>query len=132
MEMITIITQAATAVGLSPALLLSVCFTESNLKNTVVPHDGHSASWGMCQMKYETAKRIEKDIYPSHLMRPEISARIAAKYLLKQIKRYHGNVWCGVDAYNKGTTRHCIQDLSTKYTRKVKHHFRAQSWNNNL
>src|SRR4051794_24242990 len=104
MELITILTQTAASAGLPPALLLSVCFTESNLHNVVVPHDGHSASWGMCQVKLATAREFEKGIYPSHLLRPETNARIAAKYLARQIKRYKGNVRCGVDAYNKGTS----------------------------
>lgn len=124
MEIVTILTQAAKAVGVSPALLLSVCWVETNHRNVDVPHDGHSASRGICQVKDATASDMEPDIYPSSLSNPEVNARVAAKYLKKQIKRYNGQIWCAVDAYNKGTMKSC----DSIYVRKVKEKMRKKPW----
>jgi soluble lytic murein transglycosylase-like protein len=120
---------AAKAAGVPPALLLSLCFAESNFRNVVVPHDGHSASYGVCQMKANTARWVANRYNlqwagPSSLLEPSQNAVYAAHYLHYQIRRYRKNQDCAVDAYNKGT---CVSGQS-EYVRKVRRIQRRKEW----
>ncbi len=112
-----LILQAANIVGVPSALLLAICSHESHLQNTIVPHDGGSPSYGICQVKKSTADMMGHRGHISDLMVPEINAKIAAKYLKYQLSRYN-NDWCkSVAAYNAGKF---IQ--SSKYPRKPANH----------
>lgn len=118
-----IILAAAKAAKVSGALLLAICTHESGLNNVAVPHDGGSTSYGICQVKYDTAKQMgffgkEKD-----LMIPKVNAKWAAAYLKYQESRYDGN-WCKITAaYNAGSYNEskkkpgCPKNL--KYVKRV-------------
>lgn len=83
-------------------LLLAICTHETGLKNIVHHNDGGSSSYGICQIKAETARSLNFSGKDSDLMDPNVNAGYAAKYLLKQLDRYDGD-WCmATAAYNAG------------------------------
>lgn len=117
-----IILAAAKSIGVPGALLLAICTHESNLTNVMVPQDNGSPSYGLCQIKEETANQLgfegkptgpmqESDAIPGTmapsgmpvgLMLPKVNAKYAAKYLKMQLDRYEGD-WCkATAAYNAG------------------------------
>lgn len=99
-----IILAAATKLKVSGALLLAICTYETNLTNVVVYHDGASPSYGICQVKYETAQFLGFKGVAQDLVTPSINAKWAAKYLKYQEDRYGEDDWCKlVAAYNAGT-----------------------------
>lgn len=99
----TYILLAAKAVKVPGALLLAICMQETGLNNAMVPHDGHSPTYGICQVKLETAQMIGYKGTAKQLMIPQENAKWAAKYLRYQLDRYD-NDWCqAVAAYNAGT-----------------------------
>jgi soluble lytic murein transglycosylase-like protein len=103
MSYVSIIVLAAKNAKVSSALLLAICTHESGLNNVFVPHDGGSPTYGICQVKYDTAKMIGFKGKAKDLMKPEINAKWAAEYLKFQKSRYD-NDWCkAVAAYNAGT-----------------------------
>jgi len=103
MDYSAIIMAIAKTVGVPGHLLLAICTHESNLQNVLVPHDKGSPSYGLCQVKANTAKMLGFNGLPIGLMDPEVNVKYAAKYLKMQLKRYDGD-WCkGVAAYNSGT-----------------------------
>jgi soluble lytic murein transglycosylase-like protein len=98
-----IILSIAKVVGVPGALLLAICTQESNLQNIVAPYDHGSPSYGLCQIKQDTAKSLGYTGNGDGLMIPDVNARYAAKYLKMQLDRYDGD-WCkSVAAYNSGT-----------------------------
>lgn len=98
-----IILLAAKKVYVSGALLLAICTHESGLTNALVEHDGGSPTYGICQVKLDTAKMLGFTGTAKDLMTPDINAKWAAKYLKYQHERYDGD-WCKtVSAYNAGT-----------------------------
>jgi hypothetical protein len=99
----TIILMAAKKAAVSGALLLAICTHESGLKNITVPHDGGSPSYGICQIKFETAKMVGFTGQEKDLMKPEVNAKWAAEYLKFQKERYGGEWLKAVAAYNSGT-----------------------------
>lgn len=101
---------------LPPGLLSSLCYVESK-HNVGAIHkaDGSTDSFGVCQIKYETAKHLGFRGTPKQLMEPKYNIKYAAKYLSHQLKRY-GNVQQAVIAYNMG---HAGQLTSSKYQVKV-------------
>jgi hypothetical protein len=134
MDLITIVSTAAISAGVPPALLLSICFQESGLTNKTSVVDGSSASYGVCQVKLNTARMFNKSAHPSHLFSPERNARYAALYLAYQLKRYRYNTRCAVIAYNRGSAKSgCefdsnIDNLHTKYSKDVFKHLEAKTW----
>lgn len=101
-----------------PANLLSaVCFTESSYKiNAVHYSDGNTDSYGICQIKYETAQWLGFEGTPEDLMRPETNIYYAGKFLSYQLRRYHGNIHRALTAYNRGNARGL---LYSEYSRRV-------------
>lgn len=103
MTVTMIIVAAAKSVGVPGALLLAICTHESNLKNVMVPHDGGSPSYGICQIKEATANSLGFKGKARELMNPTVNAKFSAKYLKMQLERYDGD-WCkATAAYNAGT-----------------------------
>lgn len=120
----SIILAAANLAKVSGALLLAICTQESNLTNSMVLHDGGSPSYGVCQLKFETAKMLGFKGRPQDLMDVSINASYAAKYLAYQESRY-GDDWVKLaGSYNSGTynpsskIRGCPRNL--KYIKAVK------------
>lgn len=103
MTYVQIILSAAKAAKVSGALLLAICTQESNLTNVVVYHDGDSPSFGVCQIKFETAKMVGYKGKAGKLIDPTVSIPLAAKYLKYQLNRYNDNVCKAVSAYNAGS-----------------------------
>lgn len=103
MTFTAIILAAAKKAGVSGALLLAICTHESGLNNVLVPHDGGSPTYGICQVKYDTAKMIGFTGVAKDLMKPEVNAKWAAAYLKYQKGRYEGDWVKSVAAYNAGT-----------------------------
>lgn len=118
-----IILSAAKAAGVPGVLLLAICTHESSLTNIMVPHDGDSASYGLCQIKESTARSLGfkgsvsgplkfSPVFPNTmepvgkaegLMVPQTNAKYAAKYLKLQLQRYNGDFCMATAAYNAGT-----------------------------
>lgn len=103
MNYVSIILLAAKKAGVSGSLLLAICTHESGLNNVLVPHDGGSPTYGICQVKYETAKMMGFDGKAKDLMTPETNAKWAATYLKFQKSRYDGDWMKSTAAYNSGT-----------------------------
>lgn len=103
MDYSAIILAIAKTVGVPGHLLLAICTHESNLINVLVPHDMGSPSYGLCQVKENTAKMLGFKDSAKELMNPETNVKYAAMYLKMQLERYDGD-WCmATAAYNAGT-----------------------------
>jgi soluble lytic murein transglycosylase-like protein len=107
----------------SPLILMSICQVESNLVNVVNHSDGGSKSYGICQVKQETAKMLGyKNI---NLLVVENNIKVAAHYLAKQYNRYDNNYNYAIAAYNAGKLNltHTGEIRNVYYVRKVKKSF---------
>lgn len=114
-----IILTAAKAAKVSGSLLLAICMHETGLKNASVPFDHGSPTYGVCQIKLDTAKMIGFTGKAPDLMVPGINAKWAAIYLKYQLDRYNGN-WCKtVAAYNAG--KFTESTISPGYPRNLKY-----------
>lgn len=93
---------AAAQFNLPPGLLEAVCFVESKHIVTAIHHDdGNSPSYGLCQVKLETAQWLGFNGTADDLMKPHVNAYYAAKYLARNLRRY-GTFEKAVIAYNRG------------------------------
>lgn len=89
--------------ALPPSIMAALCDVESNHRPNVINlQDGGSPSYGLCQIKLETARDIGFEGEADSLMNPAINAYYAAKYLRLQLDRYDGNLKKAVAAYNRG------------------------------
>lgn len=125
MDYVTILLAAAKSAGVPGSLFLAICTHESRLHNIVVPHDGGSASYSLCQIKEGTARGLgykgiatgplksskkcrgclEPKGKPQGLMVPEVGAKYAALYLKEKLDQYDWNLCKSTAAYNSGTYR---------------------------
>lgn len=102
---------------LPSGLLSSLCFIETNHEISLINNnDGGSDSYGICQIKLETAQWMGFKGTKEQLMEPRINIYYAGKYLARNIKRYDGHVEKAVIAYNQG---HAGKALRTNYSTKV-------------
>lgn len=101
--------------GISPRLMNALCYVESNHNpNAYVKHDGHSPSYGLCQIKLSTARGMGFTGPVKDLFKPEINGFYAAKYLAYQHERYKS--WRkALSAYNAGR----ISNRNLPYVNKV-------------
>lgn len=122
----SIFTANAIKYGISVHLLMGICSVESSMRKDVIAyHDGSAGehSYGLCQVKYGTAKmmgmkddsRCLTNPKKCSLMRPENNIKYAAKYLKYQLSRYNGDKSKAVSAYNAGRAI----TKNTKYINKV-------------
>ncbi len=116
------ITKAATRVGVPVELMLSIAWVESSYRASLPPSlDGATPSYGVFQVKLETALWLDEVYKHKRLATPErlsntyINSFYAAKYIKLLLKRYNGNVEMAIDAYNKG---HVVSTKST-YVKRV-------------
>jgi soluble lytic murein transglycosylase-like protein len=80
--------------NLPPNLLSSVCWVESTHRPHVIAYDdGGSASYGLCQVKYATAKALGFKGDKSDLLNAGVNSYYAAKIL-----KYHINQCKTIDA----------------------------------
>lgn len=119
-----IILAAAAKVKISGALLLAICTYETNLTNITVYHDGDSPSYGICQVKYETAQMIGFKGKAEDLVNPKTNAKWAAKYVKYQTRRYGKDDWCRLTAaFNAGSYIESKKvpgkPINLKYVRRV-------------
>lgn len=98
-----------------PALLMAICYTESEFKNRVHRQDGNSSSYGICQLKLQTARQFIPNLKSQDLMLPFLNLQLASFYLAQQLRRYHGNIRKAISAYNAGSFRHS----NVQYVNKV-------------
>lgn len=113
------VASAAHLVGVPAELLTAICKVESGLV-AVRSLDGATHSFGICQVKLETAQHMDSIYKHKHLATAErlmdnyINAFYAAKYLAYQYRRY-GDWMLATDAYNKGRA----VSSSSAYVKKV-------------
>lgn len=116
MNLTALFIAASLTYGIPQGLLEAICYVESNHNPMAVTHrDGGSASLGICQVKYKTARFMGFKGQPNGLLKPEVNIEYAAKYLSYQLKRYKGNYAKAITAYNKGSsTSHGGSEYLTK------------------
>lgn len=120
---------AAATVQVPFELLRAICMVESNLNPAAVHlDDGNSASHGLCQVKYETAKFMGYKGTLKGLYNPDNNALFAAKYLNYQLTRYKGNWVNAVSAYNRGTA----SSSNLHYVKKVFNQLKREGLNGEL
>lgn len=103
MNYTSIILGAAKAAKVSGAIFLAICTHESGLKNVISPMDNGSPSFGICQIKENSARMVGFKGHAEDLMKPEINARFAALYLKWQMKRYGENGCKLAASFNAGS-----------------------------
>lgn len=92
--------------NLPPNMLSAVCFTESSFNISAIHYnDGSTDSYGICQIKLETAQWLGFQGSIEELMRPRTNIYYAGKYLSYNLHRYHGNMHRALTAYNRGNAR---------------------------
>jgi len=123
LTVVTAILAASLAHDLPRGLLSAVCYVESNHRPAVTNlDDGGSPSYGLCQVKEDTARMLGYQGTAEQLrLNPYINAKYAAKYLRKQIDRYDGDLEKGVAAYNAGRLKLNAKGdpINARYVRKV-------------
>lgn len=65
--------------------------------------DGRDDSLGVCQVQPKTAAFLGFKGKRGDLMNPKFNVKYAAKYLDYQLKRYNGDVYKAILAYNAGS-----------------------------
>jgi soluble lytic murein transglycosylase-like protein len=93
----------AIKVGISPMILLSVCTTETNLRNI---NNQSNTTYGICQLKLNTAKQYGGNFLDSlALQQTRVNIEVAAKYLKSLKSKYKSNDKT-MAAYNLGHTQY--------------------------
>lgn len=128
--MIHLFTEIANSLHIPVTLLMAVCFQESTHRNVINVHDGGSASFGICQVKFSTAKLVDKKAKITDLLIPKKNIRFAALYLKKQLVRYEGNQDKAIAAYNAGKVKYNKRGkfVNQKYVDSVKAHMHVKTW----
>lgn len=97
-------------------LTAAVCMVESSGQTHAInAKDGHTASYGECQVKLATARHLGYTGSVGQLWLDQDTNRYwAQEYLSYQLRRYRGNVRKAVSAYNCGSACN-----NTAYVEKV-------------
>lgn len=118
MNTISIISLAAKKAGIASSLLISLCASETGLKNINNYNDPNGGSFGICQISRAAAREIIPGTSIKDLQDPSINSYIAAMYLKKKIKKYGFSA--GIAAYNSGSPKYRNNVLiNQKYVYKV-------------
>jgi soluble lytic murein transglycosylase-like protein len=112
---------AADKVEIPREILLALCWNESSFRTKGMTHvDGGTLSYGICQIKLDTAQYMDK-VYKHKILvtaikleDPKFNAFYAAKFLKFQFNRYDGNWMLAIDAYNKFNAI----GINTKYVKR--------------
>lgn len=113
---------ASLLTGVDPTLLSAICYVESKHDaGAYVAMDGTSPSYGICQIKLNTARHMGFVGSASELMHPTTNAVYAAKYLQWQKRRYKDQMKA-ISAFNCG---HACNNKS--YIQKVMQQYRAST-----
>jgi soluble lytic murein transglycosylase-like protein len=92
---------------INPAWLKAICITESDLGQDPRVKQGETSrdgkSWGVMQLTLPTAQDVAKAVVtPADLNNPELSIRLAAKYLHSLVLMFDGDLRKVVMSYNQG------------------------------
>lgn len=119
---------AADKANVPRELVLAVCWGESSFRNKKVTHmDGETPSYGVCQVKLETARFMDKVYHhkvkatAKMLDKVGINAFYAACYLRYQLNKYHQDWKLAVDAYNKGHAKGHKTEYVKRFEKNQKH-----------
>lgn len=97
--------EASKTAGVPYRLLAAICFKESHLKEHQKPvWDVGSYSYGMCQIKEDTARDMGFDGDVEDLSDVFTNAKYAGLYLSHQLDKYHGDWIRALAAYNAGSS----------------------------
>jgi soluble lytic murein transglycosylase-like protein len=104
MDIVSTILNAAKMAKVSGVLLVGICSHESNnFTMTYSAYDNGSPSFGICQVKEDSARQLGFTGRAEELMDIKTNAHYAALYLRYQQNRY-GDDWCRQTAsYNSGS-----------------------------
>jgi hypothetical protein len=94
----------------------AICQIETGWVNISNQDDGGSPSYGVCQVKLNTALQMDPKATVDKLLVIEYNYHIALKYYQYQLKRYKGDIRCAISAYNAGS---CITNNQKRYVDKV-------------
>jgi soluble lytic murein transglycosylase-like protein len=115
-ELTALFLTISTQLNLPPGLLEAVCYVESEHNPAVIAYsDGLSNSFGLCQIKYTTARWMGFNGTEEDLLEPYVNAFFAGKYLAYQLKKYN-NIVKALIAYNRGNAKNLNR---TEYSDKV-------------
>lgn len=104
--LVAIFMNVTQVLSLPPGLLSAVCWVESNHRTRVVNyHDGGSESFGVCQIKINSARLVGFVGTQKDLRDPKVNVFYAGKFLKHQMDRYSGDIPKAVAAYNAGSYR---------------------------
>ena len=105
MTYIQLITAAAKTAKVSAVLLYAICAHESrDFTLDYAQYDNGSPSYGVCQIKENTARLLGYQGDAMQLRNAEIGIKYAALYLAYQVKRYGDKDWVKLIAsYNAGS-----------------------------
>lgn len=114
---------ATATFNLPPGLLASICYVESNhVVSKVNTNDNGSSSYGVCQLKFHTARQMGFKGDQAKLLNPQVNVYYAARYLSHQHHRYRGDVLKTIGAYNAGSyrlSRRTGAPINQEYINKV-------------
>lgn len=128
MNYVQTILHAAKVAKTSGLILLAICTHETKLNNIIVKNDGGTPSYGICMVKYNTAKMLGYQGTPKGLMNPKENAKWAANYLRYQQLRYGD--WCkAISAFNAG--RFNESKIMLGYPRNLKYVINVRNKLNN-
>lgn len=109
MAVITAIKWAARFTGVPEDLMLAIAWVESSHRERPpIKPDGDTPSYGVFQIKLETAQWVDKVYKHRHpititrLLNLNDNALYACKYMKLLLKQHEGDWKQAVDAYNKG------------------------------
>lgn len=113
---------ASNTFNIPPGLLSAVCYVESNHDIKAIRiDDGGSSSFGICQLKLDTARQMGFRGTGESLRNPKTNIHYSAMYLSSKLLHYDGDVVRSVSAYNSGTYKVTSdgQPINSEYVRKV-------------
>lgn len=105
------IAPAAQEADIPPLVLLAICSTESSGRPRVVGADGEI---GLCQLKVGQGGPVPTRTPRHRLLEGPFNARLAARYLRRQMDRCGGSLVGGLSRYNGW--RRCKE---SSYSRRV-------------
>jgi hypothetical protein len=105
MTLATIFAVTTLQLGLPQGLLSSICYVETKHQPGIVKQEPKGGeSLGVCQIKVSTARLLGYHGTDNKLRtNSKVNIYYAGKYLKKQLRRYDGEIWQAVAAYNAGS-----------------------------
>jgi len=108
--------------GVDPRILASICYVESKWNPRALNKvDGKTSSYGLCQIKLETARSVGFKGSSKDLFKASVNIHFAGLYYKAKLLKYRGNEFCAIAAYNAGACRYAFSGkiLNNKYVKKV-------------